>query len=563
MLQSTHTLARHLIVLALFSLWLSACAIQPDRTQVAVAPVEASNTAPPIPQYTVLGDANFPALTLADAALSNRLLSEAPRPKPIPHPPRNLWDSVRAGFALPDHHNPGVRNDLKWYSAHTAYLERVTDRATPYLYYIVHSLQKRHMPTEIALLPIVESAYYPFAYSHGRASGIWQFIPGTGRLYGLKQDWWYDGRRDVYASTKAALTYLQNLHKQFNGDWLLALAAYNSGAGTVQYAIRRNERRGKPIDFWSLDLPPETRDYVPKLLALADIMANPKKYGVSVDPIPNQPYFKRVDVGSQMDLALAARLADMKLDNLYMLNAGYNRWATAPNGPHYLLLPIDKVKQFKRKLAELPPNRRITWLRHRITKGETLGTIAQKYRITVATLRRVNRLRGQLIRAGSHLLIPVASRKPSAYALSEDQRRRTAQRIPHGGRKLVHIVTAGDTFWGLARAHHVSVQQLAKWNAMAPRDLLQPGQRLVIWSHARRVSISRRRTIQAPPHRQRVTQRVGYTVRSGDSLARISQRFKVSVKQLRYWNRLPKGKYIQPGQYLTVYVDVTHQSGNI
>lgn len=561
MLQITHNIVRRPIVLLLFSLGLSACALQPQTKDEPAAPVQAK-TPPAQMRFTVLGDANFPALVLADEPLLDHVLSETPRPKPKPQPPKNLWDSLRAGFSLPDKDNPGVADDLKWYRSHISYLERVADRGAPYLYYITHSLKERHMPTEIALLPIVESAYYPFAYSHGRASGIWQFIPGTGRRYGLKQDWWYDGRRDVYASTRAALDYLQSLHDRFHGDWLLALAAYNSGEGTVQYAIRRNKRRGKPTDFWSLDLPPETRGYVPKLLALADIVANPEKYGVDFDPIPNEPYFERVDIGSQIDLALAAKLADMDLDDLYMLNPGYNRWATAPDGPHYLLLPIDKVEQFKKKLAELPPNKRIKWLRHRIASGETLGTIAHKYHTTVATLQRVNRIHGRLIRAGGHLIIPVASRKPSAYALSADQRRRATQRIPRGGHKVVHIVEAGDTFWKLARKHHVSVQQLAKWNGMAPRDPLKPGQRLVIWSHAKRVSVRTSAAIKAPPQRH-VTQRVGYTVRSGDSLARISRRFNVSVAQLRKWNRLPKGKYLQPGQYLTLYVDVTRQADNI
>ena len=550
------------LLLCALPLFLAACAVPVPSSSPAVPAAKTAEPTPlnpPAPQFTVLGDANFPALLHYQVAALDDVLTDTPAPLP---PPDDLWERIRRGFALPDHDNPGVKPDRDWYADHASYLERVADRAGDYLYFILQEIDKRHMPSEIALLPIVESAYYPFAYSHGRASGIWQFIPSTGRRYGLKQNWWYDGRRDIYASTNAALDYLQTLHDQFNGDWLLALAAYNSGEGTVDAAIRRNKRRGKPTDFWSLDLPPETRGYVPKLLALADLVAKPADYGIAFDPIPNEPYFKRVHVDSQIDLALAAELADIDIDELYRLNPGYNRWATDPNGPHYLLLPVDKVEGFEERLAELPADKRVKWIRHRIGSGESLNTIAREYHTTVDVLQRVNRLSGHVIRAGGHLIIPVASRNPSAYSLSAEQRRRATQDTPRRGRKVVYIVNDGDTLWNLARKHRVSVGQLAKWNGMAPRDPLMPGQRIVIWSQAQNVS-SFKTSMIVPPPRRSVTQRVGYTVRPGDSLARISQRFKVTVAQLRKWNGLHDGKYLHPGQYLTLYVDVTRQADNI
>ena len=230
-----------------------------------------------------------------------------------PPPVTDLWARIRNHFSLPSVNDPRIDEQLAWYSRHQEYMNRVADRAQPYLYYIVEQLEQEHVPSEIALLPIVESAFQPFAYSHGRAAGIWQFIPSTGRRLGLKQNWWYDGRRDVHASTIAAIKLLKTLANEFNGDWMLALAAYNSGSGTVWKAIRHNKRRGKPTDFFSLNLPPETRAYVAKLLAIKRIIADPQTYGLTLAPIPNEPFFKLVNVGSQIDLSLAADLAGIHL----------------------------------------------------------------------------------------------------------------------------------------------------------------------------------------------------------------------------------------------------------
>lgn len=476
----------------------------------------------------------------------------------------DTWQRIRNGFDLPDIKHKRIQQELNWYKSHPQYMKRVVERARPYLHYIIETVEAAGIPTEIALLPIVESAFQPFAYSHGRAAGIWQFIPATGKRYGLKQNWWYDGRRDVYASTKAAIKLLKNLNTNFDGNWLHALAAYNTGDGRVKRAIRRNKRKGKSTDFFSLRLPKETRAYVPKLLALRDIIEFPEKYNIQLEPIPNIPYFEQVKLDSQIDLALAAELADLPLDDLYKLNSGYNRWATSPNGPHDLLLPVSHVDNFKAKLAELPANKRIRWVRHRVRSGETLGTIAQKFHTSIRTIKRVNRLRGKTIRAGRGLTIPVASRSLREYRLSANQRKSKLQNIPRQGRKVSHIVQQGDTFWDLARYHRVGVRQLAKWNSMAPRDRLQAGQRLIIWSR-RGKNISSAVDIEnlsAPPRRN-ITKRIGYRVRNGDSLARISSKFKVSISQLKRWNKSVRTKkYLQPGQWLTLIVDVARQSGN-
>lgn len=478
---------------------------------------------------------------------------------PIAEGTHDLWDRIRLGFSL-EHQHSGVKGDLNWYSSNQDYLDRVADRATPYLYMIVTEIERRGIPTEIALLPIVESAFQPFAYSHGRAAGIWQFIPDTGRHYGLKQTWWYDGRRDVYASTQAALDYLEKLHNDFDGDWLLALAAYNSGEGTVSRAITKNKLKGKPTDFWSLDLPRETQGYVPKLLAISTIVADPQAYGISLKSIPDGTYLTKVEIDGQIDLSLAADLANISLEDLYRFNPGFNRWATDPNGPNYLLLPVDATKHFTERLASLPSDKRVHWKRHRVKRGETLVEIAQQFKTTIEVLKQANNLRGSIIHTGRNLVIPVAVNNLNSYTLSADQRRKDIQNTPRNGRKVVHTVTAGETFWELSRRHNVSVRQLAAWNSMAPGDPLKSGQTIVIWSKKSNEAVINPISRAAPP-RDQITRRIHYIVRKGDSLAAIAERFRVTISQLRQWNSLRKGIFLQPGQRLKLFVDVTRQSG--
>ncbi len=468
--------------------------------------------------------------------------------------PTDLWHRLRQRYALPDGDHPGVKRDQNRYAKHPDYLLRVTERALPYLHFIVEEVEARGMPAEIALLPIVESAFLPFAYSHGRAAGIWQFIPSTGEHFGLKQNWWYDGRRDVYASTKAALTYLQQLHKTFDGDWLLALAAYNSGSGTVSRAIRKNRREGRPTDYWNLDLPKETKGYVPKLLAVSNIIANPEAFKVAFTPIPDQPYFEKVEISGQIDLALAAEMAELSTDKLYSLNPGFNRWATDPDGPHYLLIPKEKVDVFTQALIKLPDNERVKWVRHKIQPGESLLLIARKYQTTVELLRDTNKLSSHMIHAGKHLLIPTATRHLSRYTQSSELRKTAIQQRQRKGEKITHTVQQGDTLWDISREHNVSVRELAKWNAMAPRDPLQLGQKLSVWRKSPPMTTALNNNPGAP------LQTVNYKVRQGDSLARIAQKFRVSITDLQRWNSLNIKKYLQPGQRLTLHVDVTQQS---
>ena len=470
----------------------------------------------------------------------------------------DLWKRARQGFALPHQMNPRIKSNIKWYARHQKYLNRVSIRAEKYLFQIIEETEKMGMPMEIALLPIVESAFQPFAYSHGRAAGLWQFIPSTGKIFGLKQNWWYDGRRDVTASTIAALKYLKRLHRSLGNDWLLALAAYNSGGGTVRRAIRKNKRKGKPTDFWSLDLPRETRGYVPKLMAIAEIVSDPEKYNINLPFIKNEAYMAEVDIKSQIDLALAAELAEISLETLYILNPAYNRWATHPKGPHKLMVPIEKAEIFKANLAALPKNKRLSWKRHKIKKGQSLIAIADKYNTTVSLIKDLNQIRGNMIREGQNLIIPTSSRNGKTYSLSAAQRLSAIQNTKKKGKeKVTYRVKSGDSFWSISRKFKVSYRSLAKWNGLAPRDTLQLGQKLVVWTKNGAVH----RASFSPHSSKMTTQKINYRVRNGESLALIAQKFKVRIRDLKRWNKkLSRQKYLQPGQRLTVYVDITNQA---
>lgn len=465
----------------------------------------------------------------------------------------NLWDRVRNQFSLNlELESSRIDSELKWFARHQSYLNRVSDRSARYLYFIMEQIEARGMPGEMALLPIVESAFEPFAYSHGRAAGVWQFIPGTGHIYGLKQDWWHDGRRDIRRSTIAALKFLEGLSREFNGDWMLALAAYNSGAGTVRKAIRKNKRKGLPTDFLSLSLPKETRAYAPKLIALARLLKDPEKYGVSFPAIENTPYFAVVDTGGQIDLSQAAEMADVDLEEIYRLNPQFNQWATSPNGPHEILVPASQQDIFMTRLAELPANQRIKWQRYKIRSGDSLISIAKKFHTTPDALKQVNPIRNNLLRAGDMLLIPTAFKNAKTYAYSAANRLSKKQALTRGAKgskKLSYTVQSGDSFWSLSKKHKVSVGKIAKWNGMAPKDPIKPGQKLVIWSKTASINNNRE-----------IIRKIRYRVRNGDSLYLIADKFNVKVKDINRWNQLKNKKYLQPGEQLILYIDVTQGS---
>ncbi len=393
----------------------------------------------------------------------------------------DLWQRIRTRLSFRDlldyaDGSNRVAAERRWYTDNPQYLARVSERATPYLYHVVETIEARHMPMELALLPIMESAYDPYAYSHGRAAGLWQIIPGTGRELGLTQDWWYDGRRDLRDSTEAALDYLARLGQRFDGDWLKALAAYNAGPGRISRAEKRNRARGLSTDFWSLELPRETRAYVPRLLALAELVAEPARYGQSLTGIPNSHYFDVVETGGQIELARAAELAGITLPELQRLNPGFNRWATSPQAAGELLLPQGTGERFRAGLAQLDSDERVQWNRYTVRSGDTLIGIARRHGTEVAVLRSINGIDGSRINIGETLMIPSIPISADALVLSNSP----------------------------------------------------------------------------------MLRKVGYRVRSGDSLARIAGKFNLTVDDILGWNEELRGrKYIHPGQRLTLYVDIT------
>lgn len=457
-----------------------------------------------------------------------------------PRQSQDLWQRLTKNYALPNVNHLRIRQQLRYFSKRPDYFQRVQNRAHPFLYEIVGEVENSGLPGEIALLPIVESAFRTQAYSSSHASGIWQFISSTGGRYGLKQSWWYDGRRDVYASTKAAIKHLKRLHRKFHGDWMLALAAYNSGAGKVARAIKKNKRLGKPTNFWALTLPRETRHYVPQLLAIANIFGDPEKYGIIRHAIPNKPFLEPVDIGSQLDLALAAKMADIPINDIYRFNPGFNHWATAPDGPHRLLIPTEKSRRFKQKLAHLPEKNRMKWRHHTIKLNETLGHIANRYNTNTTLIKQTNDLKSDSILVGNTLLIPLPSQKLSYY--KRGSKNSTKNEYNETG---YYRIRAGDTLSDIAEAHSIGLKNLAAWNGISTKDQLLPGQKLVL-----RPTKSNNKILK----RLLDSNIVNYTVKEGDSLSVIAHKFRVKLRDLKRWNANKIGKYLRPGQILLVYL---------
>src|SRR3569833_1674878 len=373
---------------------------EPVGVTVPAAPTAAGHSAtnpepivPPAAQTPAVVEEETPADPTAVAGITPAQYSD-------------LFDRMRAGFKLEDDERHAIDVNEDWYANHPDYLERAFGRAELYLYHFVTELEARGMPLELALLPVVESAFATFAYSRARAAGLWQFIPGTGTRFGMKQNWWYDGRRDVVESTRGALDYLQILHDEFDGDWLLAVAAYNCGEMNVARAVAANKAKGKPIDFWSLKLPKETQGYVPRLLAMRRLVADPEAHGLGFSRIPNQPYFTRVSTVSQIDLKVAADIAGITHEQLSELNPAFHRWATDPSGPHYLLVPSEVAEVFEQNVAQLSPEERLNATIYTVRKGDSVASVAKKFGTKVEVVRELNDLPTGTLVVGTDLRVP-------------------------------------------------------------------------------------------------------------------------------------------------------------
>lgn len=446
----------------------------------------------------------------------------------------DVWHRIRQGFKIDEaaDDNPLVATHVAWYSARPMHTRRVVERSRPFLHYIVEEIERRGMPMEIALLPMIESAFNPTALSPAEAAGIWQFIPSTGRVFGLRQDSWYDGRRDFTASTRAALDYLSKLYLDF-GDWQLALAAYNCGEGCVARAIQRNIARGLPTDYASLSLPAETRHYVPKLLAMRQMVRTPEAFGVALAPLPNQPYFDKVTVHASMDVQSASRMAGVSVDEFLGLNAAFSRNLIRSDTPVNLLVPAGRAEAFKRNLEAGDWDR---WEPYTVRSGERPAALAKRLGVSLDRLKTHNRFqlkRGKFARTQT-ILVPVAN-----------ARTREARVEKPAAPTRSHTVRQGDTLFGIARAQGLAVAEVLDANPDLAAHSLQPGQILQLPDGSARLQPASQSTRKPSKPRQ-------ITVKAGDTLFAIAQRFNTTVAELKRKNPSARPSALRPGLRLTL-----------
>ena len=441
-----------------------------------------------------------------------------------------FWQKIRDGYQLDLSDLPlKVQKQRDWYLENPNYLRIVFKRAEPFIFYVADQLDTAGLPLELVFLPIIESTYDPLAYSPSHAAGLWQFIPSTARQFGLERDRWYDGRRDVVQSTEAAITYLSYLHRRFDGDWLLALAAYNSGEGFVSKSIRRNLREGKPTDFWNVKLPRETRNYVPQLLALASIISDPKKYNVTLPEIPFEPYFTSVQVNHQIALSTIIDVSGVSPSLFTQLNAAYRRSITPPEGSYQILLPRANAKDFRHFINTTNPR---TWIPHKeyiIASGDTLSHIALRFNVPVSSIKKRNGLLGDRLTIGNTLDIPEGDGE--AMVVPKIMRYKT----------ISHIVTSGDTLSSLAVKYGTSVRDLRAQNGLNS-ELIRIGQALDI-------------LVPSASTKSTKLRRLFYTVKSGDSLYLIAKKFSLLISDITRWNKISREEYLQPGQKLTLFIN--------
>ncbi|MCI8212967.1 lytic transglycosylase [Pseudomonas sp. S25] len=464
--------------------------------------------------------------------------------KPAPlAPPQDVWERMRQGFQLQQGNdlNPRIDQQRLWFANNPSFLENAGERGSLYMHYIVERLEERNMPLELALLPVIESAYNPMAVSRSKAVGLWQFIPSTGRYFNLRQTNFYDGRRDIQASTVAAMDYLTRLHDMFNGDWLLALAAYNAGEGTVSRAIERNEKLGLPTDYWNLPLPQETKDYVPKLLALSQVVLAPEAYGVNLNPIANEPYFEVVELNQRMDLSKVAAMGNIDEDELIQLNPAFKKHMTI-DGPKHLLVPTAKKQLLTASLSNMKPQELVDWQQYRVRKGDTLASLASRYQVSVSSLKSSNKLSGNNLRVGQSLSIPTQPGMTPSQPVFE-----TLASTEKPARSRNYTVKSGDNLSLIAKANKVDVKELQRWNKLSGQNL-KVGQTLVMEDNTAKAKSTA--TASAKPADKKSMQ---YKIQKGDSMYLVAKRFNVEMQHLKRWN--PRsGSALKPGQTLTVYL---------
>lgn len=385
----------------------------------------------------------------------------------------DLWQRLRSGFRLSNLETDPQRvaHFEKWYAKHPKYFTRLAERAYWFLPYVLEQVEARGLPGEVAILPAIESAFRPDATSRSRAAGMWQFIGSTGRRFGLRQDWWMDGRRDLVQSTRAALDYLEYLAGEFDGDWELALASYNAGEGTIGKAVKKNRKSGKPINYAHLELRRETAEYIPRLFAVRNILKQPEKFGITLPPLANVQTVKVIDLKTQTDISVAASFVSLTHKQLHFLNLGYKRGVTPPNGPHVLVVPAAEADALVAELGNLNPTQRMQWAHHKVRKGEVLGQIARTHRVTVRSIQRANSLKDNTIHIGQELRIPLST-GPVQYAGPALK--------SNDGVPKTHLVAKGESLWKIATSYGLKLSTLLRINDISRRTTLYPGQSLII-----------------------------------------------------------------------------------
>lgn len=472
------------------------------------------------------------------------------------HNADNMWDLLRHEFTLPHYEdNPRVQEQIIWFLNNKDFLMRSATRAAPYLYFILQQVRKRHLPAELVLLPMIESAYNPFAYSSAGAAGLWQMMPNTATGFGIKQDWWYDGRRDVIASTRAALNYLSYLGNFFDGNWLLATAAYDTGEGNVLSAIKKNYRNNYRTDFWSLPVAQETQVYVPRLLALAVIISHPEWYPVNWPCVQNAPYLAQVDIGGQIDLKSAAYLSGLSLKKLMQLNPGYNRSATDPNGPFKLILPIENVQQFAENLERSPLYQNVNWMRYKSKHKESIIALSKRFKTSPNELRKMNPKLDSAVKAGQNLVIPktsshsnimIGSRIDDQHKLHDVLEQFNANYTMQPGDTL-YMVRKGDDLATIAKRFHTTAKMLAVINQLDSSKTLQVGGQLMIPTHDH----SADNNAQPQNPYQLASGDTVYMVREGDRIENIAEKFHTTASEIRIVNLLTNNT-LQEGDRLMI-----------
>lgn len=493
------------------------------------------------------------------------------------HNADNIWDELRYEFVLPHYeYHPRVQEQIEWFLNHQDFLLNSATRSAPYLYYISQQVRKRHLPAELVLLPMMESAYNPFAYSHMGAAGIWQMMPGTASGFGVKQNWWYDGRRDVVASTRAALDYLAYLINFFDGNWLFAIAAYDTGEGNILSAIRKNIRDGYSTDYWSLPVAQETRVYIPRLMALAIIISHPERYHINWPSVRNAPYLAQVDIGGQINLKHAALLAGLSLNKLKSLNPGYNRSTTDPKGPFKLVLPIEHVERFTRNLAHSSIYQKLDSIRYKIRSGDTLFSIAKRFNTSTTNLLKANpKLAAANLKPGKHLIIPQSNPEisktiletKSVYLSSTEEitppklNKKLIQKTTNSTQLLakvlenfkgkyhlksgdtLYMVRNGDDLKKIANRFHMPVNTILAVNNLKNNKQIRTGQKIIIPTHITKTNTTQKYVLSSGD--------TIYMVRRGDSIEKIATKFNTTPESIRL-NNLITTNSIKEGDQLFI-----------